>query len=118
MNLRGRVVTVVDLSRCLALPTSGEAASQVVLLDLGDPELSVGLLAERIDQVIDVEPPLPWEPERAEAAGGREGPEMLEMQGRVATVLDPARVLGVLLSGVGEGMGAGEGIQEGGRGRT
>ncbi len=118
MNLRGRVVTVVDLARCLDLPASGETASQVVLLDLGDPELSVGLLAERIDQVVEVEPAFAGPPPRAETAGGREGPELLDVGGRVATVLDPARVLGSLLGGVGEGMGAGQGPEEGGRGRA
>ena len=106
MNLRGRVVTVVDLARCLGLPADGGAALQLVLLELGDPELSVGLLAERIDQVVDVEA----------LGGGGEAPDLLEVGGRVATRLDPARVLGpVLAGGQGDMPRAAEGA---GRGRA
>ena len=75
MNLRGRVVTLVDLARCLDLPADGGAGAHVVLLDLGDPDLAVGLVADRIDQVV-------------------------EIGGRAVTLLDPVQVLAQALPGV------------------
>jgi hypothetical protein len=106
MNLRGRVVTVVDLARCLDLAADGRDAPHVVLLELGDPDLSVGVLAERVDQVVDVE-----------GRGGAGGDaDLLEVAGRVATRLDPARVLApVLAGGQGETPRGAEAAPTGGR---
>ena len=119
MNLRGRVVTVVDLARCLGLPAEGEAGPHLVLLDLGDPDLSVGLPADRIDQVADLDPGAPGGSGRPEGAGGADGAELLEVGGHVATLLDPVRVLAPVLLGVpGEGSGTGDGPAPGGRARA
>lgn len=97
MNLRGRPVVLVDLPHCLGLRAGGADAPQVVLLDLGDPDLAVGVLAERIDQVVEVEL------RGGEDAGGAEGPELVEVQGRVATLVDPVRALARALPNVAGG---------------
>lgn len=116
MNLRGRVVTVVDLARCLGLPADGQAGPHLILLDLGDPDLSVGLPADRIDQVAEVDPVPPGGPYRPEGAGGADGAELLEVGGHVVTLLDPVRSLAPVLLGVpGEGGAAGEGPAPGSR---
>ncbi len=107
MNLRGRAVVLVDLPHCLGLPAGGAEAPHVVLLDLGDPDLAVGVLAERIDQVVEVEWRGPAGPAGPDGAGGVEGPELVEVEGHVATALDPMRVLAVALPGVVTG-GAGD----------
>jgi purine-binding chemotaxis protein CheW len=107
MNLRGQPVVLVDLPRCLNLPGGGPDAPQVVLLDLGDQDLAVGLLADRIDQVVEVEAQGPAGGHGPEGPGGEGGPELVELGGHVATVLDPIRLLGPALPGVASG-GSGE----------
>jgi len=105
MNLRGRAVVLVDLPRCLSLPAGGADADHVILFDLGDPDLAVGVLADRIDQVVEVEVKGPaGSPDRGE---GVEGPELVEAKGHVATLLDPTRVVAVALPGAASG-GAGD----------
>jgi len=108
MNLRGRVVTLVDLARCLDLPADGGAGAHVVLLDLGDPDLAVGLVADRIDQVVDLYPDaaagaLP--PAAADGGGtpgawGKHDPQVVEIGGRAVPLLDPVQVLAQALPGV------------------
>ena len=107
MNLRGRPVVLVDLPRCLHLPGGGPDAPQMVLLDLGDQDLSVGLLAERIDQVAEMEAPGALGGPGPDGPGGAEGRDLVEVGGHVATLLDPIRLLAPALPGVASG-GAGE----------
>ena len=107
MNLRGRAVILLDLPRCLGLPAGGGGAPHVVLLDLGDPDLAVGVLADRIDQVVEVELRGPAGALGPDGPGGAEGPQLVEVEGHVATLLDPMRVLAQALPGVAGG-GAGE----------
>lgn len=107
MNLRGRPVVLLDLPRCLDLPGGGGDADHVILFDLGDPDLTVGILADGVDQVVEVEV---RGSEGSSGPGGDvagEGSELVEAKGHVATLLDPVRVMAVALPGV-VGGGAGE----------
>jgi purine-binding chemotaxis protein CheW len=84
MNLRGRVVPVVDLRELLGLTPSGPG-SRVVLLDLGRREL--GLLITEVDGIESIE--------KVAASTVRTGPMVkgLARLGALAiTVLDPAAV--------------------------
>jgi purine-binding chemotaxis protein CheW len=103
MNLRGRPVVLVDLPRCLNLPGGGPDAPQMVLLDLGDPDLAVGLLADQIDQVAEVDVQGPGGAPGPEGPAGVEGAELVEVGGHVATLLDPMRLLVPSLPGVAGG---------------
>ena len=107
MNLRGRPVVLVDLPRCLNLPGGGPDAPHMVLLDLGDQDLAVGLLADRIDQVVEMDGPGPGGTPVSGRPGGADGPDLVELGGHVATLLDPMRVLAPALPGVASG-GMGE----------
>jgi purine-binding chemotaxis protein CheW len=53
VNLRGRVVPVVDLGHLLEVPATGERLERVILLDLGRREL--GLLITDIDGIEAIE---------------------------------------------------------------
>ncbi|MBI5166692.1 MAG: purine-binding chemotaxis protein CheW [candidate division NC10 bacterium] len=55
MNLRGKVLTLYDLGVTLDIPMSlDKKASQILVLDLGDPELEVGILVEEVSQIREV----------------------------------------------------------------
>ncbi len=108
MNLRGRAAVLLDLPRCMDLPAGEGGAEQVVLFDLGDPDLAVGVLADRVDQVVEVEMRgTAGSPGPAGSGGDGEGAELVEAKGHVATLLDPTRVMAIALPGVAGG-GAGE----------
>ena len=107
MNLRGRAITLVDLPRCLGLPAGAADPPHVIVLDLRDPELAVGVLAEGIHQVAEVELRGTGGGSGPDGFGGAEGPELVEVSGRVATVLDPVRALAGTFPGVGTA-GAGD----------
>jgi purine-binding chemotaxis protein CheW len=81
MNLRGRVVTVVELRALLGLGPGGNCA-KVVLLDRGRAEL--GLLVTEVQgiEVIERVNPAPGKPEAAVRGVARLG-------GLAVTVLDP-----------------------------
>jgi purine-binding chemotaxis protein CheW len=97
MNLRGRVLTLFELAGCLRIPPGTQPNTHVLVLDFADPELNVGVLAQRIAQVREipvsaVEPP----PLREGGAGGLEG--IFELEGQVVGLLDLARVFGRFLA--------------------
>lgn len=54
MNLRGRIVTVLDLRRCLGLPERGDGEPAVNLV-LGTADNPLGLLADQAGDVIEVD---------------------------------------------------------------
>jgi purine-binding chemotaxis protein CheW len=91
LNLRGRVLTLFNLAECLRVPDTAEPCSHVVVLDMGDPELRIGLAVERIGgvrriPVSAVEPP----PPRGAAPGCLEG--VFEVDGQVIGLLDLSRL--------------------------
>jgi purine-binding chemotaxis protein CheW len=91
LNIRGRVLTLFGLADCLAIPPGVDPSTHVVILDLGDPELRLGLAVQRIGGVrriplSAVEPSLPRD-------GGPDCLEgVFEVEGQVVGLLDLARV--------------------------
>lgn len=82
MNLRGRVVTVVELRQLLGLPEGATPSSRVVLLDRGRRDL--GLLVTDVDGIEAVE--------RVSTAPGKLTPAIrgvARLGGLGVTVLDP-----------------------------
>ena len=97
LNIRGRVLTLFGVAECLEIPPGVEPCTHVVVLDLGDPELRIGLAVQGIGgvrriPVSAVEPPPPRE-------GGPECLEgVFEGEGHVVGLLDLARVFARSLS--------------------
>ena len=91
LNLRGRILTLFDLVRCLGIPPGTRPITHAVVLDFGDPDLQIGFAVQRIAQVHGltpsaIEPASPRE-------GGPSGVEgVCEVGGQVVSLLDPARV--------------------------
>jgi len=97
LNLRGRILALFELGRCLGIPPGIGLNTHAVVLDVGDPELQVGFGVQRIAQVQGlapsaIEPP----PSREGGPSGVEG--ICEVEGQVVSLLDPARVLARPLS--------------------
>jgi chemotaxis signal transduction protein len=90
LNLRGRVLTLFDLAGCLGIPLGTRANTHAVVLDLADPELSVGLAVQAIAQVREI-------PTSAVQPSAREGTQgaldgVFELEGQVVGLLDLNRV--------------------------
>lgn len=90
LNLRGRVLTLFDLAGCLSLPPGTRPPTHAVILDFADPELCVGIAAQRIAQVRQVPVSAVQPPTRGGGAAGLEG--VLELDGQAVGLLDLARV--------------------------
>ena len=91
MNLRGRVVTVVELGALLGLPDGVTPSARVVLLDRGRRDL--GLLVTEVEGVDSIE--------RVLAAPGRAIPAVrgvARVKGQAVTVLDPEGIDGAVVS--------------------
>jgi len=82
MNLRGRVVTVVELRQLLGLPDGALPPSRVVLLDRGRRDL--GLLVTEVDGIEAVERVTPAPGKAVPAVRG-----VTRLRGQAVTVLDP-----------------------------
>lgn len=96
MNLRGRVVTVVELRQLLGLPDGPTPPGRVVLLDRGRRDL--GLLVTDVDGIEAVE--------RVMTAPGKAVPAVrgvARLRGLAVTVLDPegldSAVVGLFTAG-------------------
>lgn len=96
MNLRGRVVTVVELRRLLGFLEPGSACQKVVLLDRGRRE--IGLLVSEVDGIESVEKVAPAPGKPAAAVRG-----VTRLGGRAVTVLDPEGVDGAVSAAFGHG---------------
>ncbi len=91
-NVRGRILTLFDLGACLNIPAGRLPNTHAVVLDLGDPDLFIGLAVQRVGQVqvipaSAVEAP----PPRPEGSGVLEG--VCDWQGQIVSLLDPTRLL-------------------------
>lgn len=96
INLRGRPYTVFGLAACLGLPSGTEGETHLVVLDLGDADLRIGLAAQEIGQVRDIPVSLIGPPPPREAGqGGLSG--VFELEARVVGLLDASRVFGRFL---------------------
>ena len=51
LNIRGRVLTLFGLAACLGISPGTQPDTHIVVLDLGDPELRIGVAAQRIGGV-------------------------------------------------------------------
>jgi purine-binding chemotaxis protein CheW len=97
MNLRGRVVTVVDLRALLGLDVSGadrERGDRVVILDRGRRDL--GLLVSDVDGMETIE--------KVTAAPGRQSTAVrgvARLRGWAVTVLDPDGLDGMVVESFG-----------------
>ncbi len=91
LNIRGRVLTLFGLAECLEIPAGSTACTHVVVLDLGESELRMGVAVQGIGgvrriPVSAVEPPPPRD-------GGPDCLEgVFEVEGNVVGLLDLARV--------------------------
>jgi len=91
LNIRGRVLTLFGLAVCLGVAPGTHPDTHVVVLDLGDPELRIGVAVQRMGGVHRVplsalEPP----PPRGSGPGCLEA--IFDARGQVVGLLDPARV--------------------------
>lgn len=91
LNIRGRVLTLFGLAACLGISPGTQPDTHIVVLDLGDLELRIGVAAQRIGGVRRVsvsalDPP----PLRGGGTGCLEA--VFETEGKVIGLLDPARV--------------------------
>lgn len=93
VNLRGKIVTILDLGLSLGLPAAkpGREARIFILEDRGE---FVGLLVDRVDEVVEAEagqcvaPPSNTPPAQARFFKG-----VYRIGDRVIALLDPAEVL-------------------------
>lgn len=95
LNLRGRVLTLFDLAGCLGIPPGTQPSTHAVVLDFADPELSVGIAAQQVDQVRQVAPSVVHPAAHEMGAGGTEG--VFEVGGHVVGLLDLSRVFARVL---------------------
>jgi purine-binding chemotaxis protein CheW len=91
LNIRGRVLTLFGLAACLDVAPGTHPDTHVVVLDLGDPELRIGVAVQRMGGVHRVplsalEPP----PPRGSSPGCLEA--IFDARGQVVGLLDPARL--------------------------
>jgi purine-binding chemotaxis protein CheW len=100
VNLRGRVLTCCDLRLVIGQPQAALAPrARVLVLDLHEADLDVGLLVESIEQVVQIPratlTDLRVPAAREGAAGYLQG--VLNLDGIAVGLLDLARVLAPLL---------------------
>jgi len=89
MNLRGKVLALYDLQACLGGPQHEvKEGDQVIVLDL-DPNLVVGVIAERIEAVKEV-PLASLEALSSSRSGPLEG--LISIEGMAVSILDPRKL--------------------------
>ena len=91
LNIRGRVLTLFGLAECLEIAPGAQPCTHVVVLDLGEPELRMGVAVQAIGGVrripvsaLESPPPRDGGPDCLEG--------VFEVEGRVVGLLDLARV--------------------------
>lgn len=92
LNLRGRIVTILDVGLRLGFPKAVPAAdSRIIIMD--DRGEFIGLLVDRVDDVVEVEQSQ-WEKPPANVPDGQTPcfKAVCRVAGRVITLLDPARI--------------------------
>ncbi len=95
INLRGRVVTVVELKKLLGLNAADTPAAKIVLLDRGRRDL--GLLVTDVESIESIE--------KVTAAPGRQDASIrgvARLKGLAVTVLDPDGVDNAVLASFGK----------------
>ena len=93
VNLRGRIVTIVDLGLRLGFPrAAGGGDSRIFIIE--DRNEFIGLLVDRVDEVVEVERDH-WQPPPANVNWGqaRFFKGVCRARGRVITLLDAGQIL-------------------------
>lgn len=93
INLRGRIVTILDVGLRLGFPRAVPSGdSRIVIME--DRSEFIGLLVDRVDDVVEVEQNQ-WEKPPANVSGGQIQcfKAVCRVGGRVITLLDPAQIL-------------------------
>ena len=91
MNLRGRVVTVVELARLLGMGEELQPGQKVVLLDRGRRDL--GLLVTDVEGIESIERLTPAPGQQLSAVKG-----LARLKGQAVTVMDPDGVDAAVLA--------------------
>jgi purine-binding chemotaxis protein CheW len=91
MNLRGRVVTVVELKPVVGLGEATGVGQKIILLDRGRRDL--GLLVTEVEGIEVIEKVVPPPGPRSEAVRG-----LARLKGLAVTVLDPDGVDGLVVA--------------------
>ena len=94
LNLRGRIITVIDLREKLGLPTRELDATMRIIV-VADGEEHIGLLVDRILDVTPVDPArLEAPPSHIRGVSGAYFASIYKMNDGLAAILDIAAVLG------------------------
>jgi len=94
LNLRGRVVTTIDMRRRLDLPAREGAASRMMAVGIEHRGESYGLLIDSVGEVLKISAancdpnPVNLDPRWAQVANG-----VVQLDGRLMVILDVERVL-------------------------
>ena len=93
LNLRGKIVTILDLGLRLGLPQAVPGGDSRIFI-MEDRNEFVGLLVDRVDEVVEVNRE-EWQAPPANVRGvqGRFFQGVCRAGGRAITVLDPAAIL-------------------------
>ena len=93
VNLRGRIVTIVDLGLRLGFPRAIPGPDSRIFI-IEDRNEFIGLLVDRVDEVVEVERD-EWQapPANVNAAQGRFFKGICRARGRVVTLLDTGQIL-------------------------
>jgi purine-binding chemotaxis protein CheW len=93
VNLRGKIVTILDLGLRLGFPRAVPGGDSRIFIIENRNEF-VGLLVDRVDEVVEVERDQ-WQPPPANIrlGQGRFFQGVYRNRGRVITVLDPGAIL-------------------------
>ena len=92
-NLRGRIVTIIDVGQFLGLPAAVPGSESRIFI-VEDRNEFIGLLVDRVDEVVEVEREQ-WQPPPANVkwGQGRFFKGVCRVNGRVITMLDRGELL-------------------------
>lgn len=100
MNLRGKLLTIVDLDSLLGLPPGRVGdRSRAIVLNLPDPEMDIGFLVDEVAPIREVFPPYARDPS-ATLAQGRKAAFFrgaLYSGGLLINVLNPSPIVPCLV---------------------
>jgi purine-binding chemotaxis protein CheW len=93
VNLRGKIVTIIDLGLRLGSPRAVKSAESRIFI-IEDRGEFIGLLVDRVDEVVEVECDR-WQPPPANVKWGqaRFFKGVSRVRGRVITLLDVSQIL-------------------------
>jgi purine-binding chemotaxis protein CheW len=91
INLRGRIIPIVDLRSCMGMGGARSEESTIVITEVGD--LVVGVVVDEVREVLTVASDRCEQP--PEGAGEADYLEAVaKLEGRLVVILDMARLLG------------------------